>query len=126
MILKIGFTGKEGSTTWKYFHDITDIEIDPIDSQVYFYDKKLNKIFFKPDMPLITDDGNGGEEEHDGAMVDLSDVVERMFDGRCCEVDTMWLVLVSFTDSQGDERRLGCCYGTVFLMNDEGKTVDKY
>ena len=112
MILKIGYWGKEGINGYKYFPvGDTEFSINPMWEGNMLYKKDEDKIVARTcEREWIT--LREGE-------------IRRMFNGAVLEFD-MQLTEVLFWDKGGTKVDLGCIGGTVFVMNDNGKTVDKY
>jgi len=111
MVLKIGICGKEEIGTWKYFENISNLMITSFISNKHYFEKATGMLWYE-----------GGT----GTAINMTEHFDRMFDKSWCVEDRLYFSLVEFTNNKGDQFRLACAAGSVYLMNDNGKTIDKY
>ena len=124
MILKIGMYGKEEIVGWRYFQNVSNLMISSFISNEYYFEKSTGKLFYEPMTPVVVDTGEGEEEYL--TRIDMTECLDRMFDKPWCTESILYFSLVEFTDEKGDQFRLASAGGSVYLMNDSGKTIDKY
>lgn len=115
MILKIGYQTKDGIITWEYFEGFSELRITPFLKKMYIYHKESGKVFYAPE----------GTEDAD-KWRDVTEDFEAYLHPDSIN-DIMYLTSISFRDdSSGNYNRIVCPSDTLYVMNDNGKTVDRY
>lgn len=110
MILKLGYTDLDGINVFRYVEDFTDLKITSFLTSKYKYNKEANIIIY--------------DERHEIRRVDL------LFNPKILEdngVDEMKVTYIYFLDTKTSTQvAYACLSDSVFLMNDNGKTIDKF
>lgn len=107
MILKIGYFGKDGISLWRYIEDIEDLIIRPYSMREYLCKLKDQKTSnskneeVAPDLYMFNLAEIGGEEIY---------VTGIDFKNKTTGFNEFWVAVAD----------------TVFLMNENGKTIDRY
>jgi hypothetical protein len=110
MILKLGYTDLDGINVFRYVEDFTELKITPFLTTKYKYNKESNMVIYN--------------KKHDVQGVDLLFNPKILEDN---EVKEMNITYLYFLDTKTSTYiSYACLSDSVFLMNDNGKTIDKY
>lgn len=104
MILKVGYFGKDGIETYRYFDDFDNVIISGVESD-YILDTE--ECVFKRGKIVLDDP-------------------EFIFFDPSERSNGTHIVHIVYHAKDGHMRTMVALGGTVYLMNDNGKTVDKY
>lgn len=104
MILKIGYFGKDGIECYRYFDDFKNVIISGIESG---YTLDTEECVFKK-----------GEISLDDPDFIFFDLNERS--------NGTHIVHIAYYAEDGHMRAMAALGGTVYLLNDNGRTVDRY
>lgn len=104
MILKVGYFGKDGIECYRYFDDFDNIIISGVDSD---YTLDTEECVFRK--------GKVALDDPEFIFFNLPD--------RLNETHVVYIMRETKNNGMKTMVALG---GTVFLMNDNGKTVDRY
>lgn len=115
MILKIGYQTKKGISSWEYFEDFSELKIVPFYNKSTIYEKSTGKIYYAPN-------GTTAKEE----WTDITGKYKTFLDPESVD-DVMYLTTIScFNHLTGKYNRTVCPPDTLYIMNDNGKTIDRY
>ena len=115
MILKIGYKTKKGISTWEYFEGFSELRIVPFYNESTIYEKSTGKVYYAPN-------GTNIKEE----WVDVTDDFEAYLHPDSVD-NIIYLTSIIFLDhSTGNYNRIACPPDTLYIMNDNGKTIDRY
>ena len=109
MILKLGFTDLNGINTFKYIENFTDLRITSFKKELYKYDVNNDMLVYDDKHEILN--------------------TEKLFDPAILkknEVDHIYVTYVYFLNKENRYVSSACLSDSVFLMNDNGKTIDKY
>lgn len=104
MILKVGYFGKDGIEGYRYFDDFDNVGITGVESD-YILDTE-ECVFKRGKFPI------------DDPSLIFFDPSERS--------NNTHIVYIAYYSKGGGMDTMAALGGTVYLMNDNGKTVDKY
>lgn len=111
MILKIGYETLNGKKQWDYFWDFSNLRITPFGEGMYLYDKDKDKV--------IT-------QNMSGEAIELSpDFFTGLYFNKDKIENSGYATMVSF-DRDGMSERFLVFADSLFLMNNDGKTVDRF
>lgn len=128
MVVKMGYRGEHGIEMWRYVDEIKDVRIVGFETETYFVQRK---------------DVEKGDEKHsefkyyyrkyigkrDGMNVPYEDVEIDIpcvwFNTDVFNQDCQMIWLTMIFDISGNNT-YACMSDSVYVMNDQGKTVDKY
>ena len=115
MIIKIGEYEDGLIKSWSYYKCDSDLKVYSHETKQYVYDRSDRGVFY-------TNDKTSNKSEWDSA----SETFDRMFiENSDCGV--VFLTAIRIRDNLTKRYiRLLCFPNTVFIMNDEGKTIDRY
>ena len=103
MILKIGYYAKEKISSYKYYEDFYNLVVEPFDRTNCYIENE--KVYC-----------NDGEIFPDYYGFQPSSIKEKLY------LNIMWF----YENATGKHITIVAQADTVFLMNNNGKTVDKY
>lgn len=128
MILKVGYHEADCVGTWRYYEDFDEMKISSFMSNNHYFDKKKGTVIYKTMSMTEVEDIDGDKfEAPEGSEVELVDVFDLMFCKESCSEDKTYITAIDFRDKRTNTYiRLACLSDTVFLMNDNGRTIDKY
>jgi hypothetical protein len=109
MILKLGYTDIDGINTFRYIENFTDLRITS-------FKKELHKYYLDSDAVIYGDK----HEIKNTEILFNPEILKKN------EVDFMHVTYVYFLNKENRYESLACLSDSVFLMNDAGKTIDKY
>ena len=109
MILELGFTDLNGVNTFRYIENFSDLRITSFEKEQYRYHLDRDIVVCDKKYEILN--------------------TEKLFNPAILKenkVDYMNVTYVYFLNSQNRYNSLICLSNSVFLMNDNGKTIDKY
>jgi len=123
MILKIGYKGNGGISTWEYFENFEELKVTPFSKALYYIEESTGKIFFT----RVPHDGRNMTAD-ESISVDITEIVDCYFNPEIIQKDSiMYLTHVSFLDKEkGIYSRFVVPSETIYIMNNDGKTIDRF
>ena len=128
MVIKMGYMGKNGIEMWRYLDCLGDVRIVSCFHERYFCTRKTHMdkdpwVEFQHRTEKTID----GNTTWDDKEVEIGSI---WFDTSILpeyEHGLMkWLTVVFYIDKENREHSFACLADSVFVMNDSGKTIDKY
>lgn len=134
MVIKMGYLGKSGIEMWRYLESKVDLKVVDVLQEKYYVkrvdpktsDDQEIKFFFReyksPHKKLS--DGTTSLDIEDREV----DVDSIWFDSSLLKQfgQIFWLNVIFVTDSHDRVTSYACLADTVFIMNENGKTVDRH
>lgn len=124
MILKLGYTDVDGINVYRYIEDFQELKITSFLTRKYKYYPSSQKIIYDKKHEMLKVDLMFSDKVlTEGITKDVSDI------GPVTDINSLHVCVthITFLDNKTNTyQSYACLADSVYLMNDNGKTIDKY